>query len=1097
MPRSIPPRPDTNWHLLGAALGLFSLIALFALAALSYASANRWLQHTLLVRRTADDWLLTLLDAESSVRGYVLTQQSAFLQPYEEALSRERVLVRQLRQSVPDNPHQLDNVDLADQHAQDLMEHLRQLHDLVRSGRVEQAVALVSTGEGWRFMHACRQDMQRIGSEEARILAQRRASADLRALVSAVSAVLLTLTALGLLVYAFRRERAHDDLLKTLAREARQRLAWIFEVTSALAQARTRGQVADVVITQGMRAASADTCTLYVLNDAGSELQLIGERGVAPALLPGLQKISDNEGTAGMFSRVRESQSLWAENESEYLAIFPGLASMKVEGRRAKAFWSVPLYVEGHAIGLLGMGFYTERKFSPDERAFNEAFANQCAQALQRATRLEREDEANRWLTTTLRSIGDAVIATDNTGRIAFMNPVAEKLTRWDANDARGRPLEEVFSIFSEQTRLPVESPVTKVLREGKVVGLANHTVLRAKGGTEIPIDDSGAPIAADNGELLGVVLVFRDATHEKREHARREFLAAAGEILVSSLDYQATLAAVAQLAVPEIADWCTIDIVEAGSARRVAVGHVDPNKVQFARELSERYPPDPNATTGVPNVMRTGRSELHEEISQEMVEAGARDEEHLRMLRQLQLTSAMVVPLRARTRTLGAITFVYAESARRYRADDLAFAEDFARRAAMALDNALVLRDAEQARAQERSMRSEAEVASRAKDEFLATVSHELRTPLTAILGWAVVLRDRKPGPEIDRGLAVIERNARAQAKLIEDVLDVSRVISGKLALNLVPTDVGDAVEAAIDTVTPAAEAKSVTLSANIAEADLHIVADPDRVQQVVWNLLANAVKFSSKGGQVTARVEREDQYVSIHVTDTGEGIRPEALPFIFEPFHQADGSTTRRHGGLGLGLAIVKQLVAAHGGTVRASSDGPGRGATFVVQLPVRASMPPLVRNRRAILPVELGILASKETHARLDALKLLLVDDEQDVLAAMGEVLRERGAIVHVASSAGEALARFAEIRPDVILSDIGMPGEDGYSFIRKIRALPVDAGGRTPAIALTAYARGEDAQRAFAAGYQMHIAKPVEPGHLVTVVANLGGRTQSES
>jgi PAS domain S-box-containing protein len=902
-----------------------------------------------------------------------------------------------------------------------------------------------------------------------------------------------------LLAFAWRRERAHDTIVKKLAVDARERLASLFELATALAEARTRAQVAKVIVDLGMRVAGSDTCTLYTLNEAGTTLDLIGERGVAKALVERLQHISATEGNPEAFVRMRSNTSLWAESEADYAALFPAISQFKVEGPRAKAFWSVPLYVEGHPVGLLAMGFYEARRFTDDDRAFADTFAKQCAQALLRAERFEREDEKNSWFTTTLRSIGDAVIATDSAGRITFMNPVAEALTQWSDNDARGRQLEDVFCIISEQTRAPVESPVTKVLREGKVVGLANHTLLRSRLGLEIPIDDSGAPIRNESGHMFGVVLVFRDATHEKRERAQREFLAKAGAVLVSSLDYQATLAAVAQLAVPTLADWCGIDVIEsAGSAlRQVAVAHVDPSKVQYARELGERYPPDPHAATGAPNVIRTGKSELYSEIPSALLEASARDAEHLRVIRELRLESAMVVPLRTPRRTLGAMSFIYAGSSRRYGVADLAFAEDFARRAATAIENALVLREAEQARAQERLLRGEAESASRAKDEFLATVSHELRTPLNAILGWTVILRDRKPDAEIERGLAVIERNARAQAKLIEDVLDVSRIISGKLALNMTETNVAEAIATAVETAMPAANLKDVAIVAETGDEDVSIVADPDRLQQIVWNLLSNAVKFTPKGGRVSVRTFRDGTDVCIQVSDTGEGIRPDALPFLFEPFQQADASTTRRHGGLGLGLAIVRQLVSAHGGTVNAHSEGSGQGATFVVYLPMHALVPAIGKPSRSPSALAEGTAQGDRTPLRLEGLRLLAVDDERDSRAMVMEVLRAAGAEVSEASSVAEALETFARLRPDLTISDIGMPGEDGYSLIRKLRALPAELGGATPAVALTAYARSEDVQRAVSAGYQAHLAKPVEPMQLVSLVANLCGRSADEA
>jgi CheY-like chemotaxis protein len=395
----------------------------------------------------------------------------------------------------------------------------------------------------------------------------------------------------------------------------------------------------------------------------------------------------------------------------------------------------------------------------------------------------------------------------------------------------------------------------------------------------------------------------------------------------------------------------------------------------------------------------------------------------------------------------------------------------------------------------QERRLRDDAEIASRAKDEFLAMVSHELRTPLNAILGWTVILRRRKPSEEADRALAIIERNAQAQAKLIEDVLDISRIISGKLALTLGPTNIADAVTAAVETVTPAAQAKGIVIHVAAMDGDLAITADADRVQQIVWNVLSNAVKFTPKGGSIRVSATREGSDVSISVRDSGEGIEREALPFVFEAFHQADASTTRRHGGLGLGLAIVKQLVLAHGGPVHAESDGAGNGSTFVVQLPARSAIPAVRRGpRAAALPDE---PTWSPRSPRLDGLRVLVIDDEADALELVRHVLRECGAEVHSASSAREAFETFGRVRPDVIVSDIGMPGEDGYSLMQRIRAMSAENGGRTPAVALTAYAREEDAQRAFSAGYQMHVVKPVEPDRLMDVVANLGGRSLETS
>lgn len=388
-----------------------------------------------------------------------------------------------------------------------------------------------------------------------------------------------------------------------------------------------------------------------------------------------------------------------------------------------------------------------------------------------------------------------------------------------------------------------------------------------------------------------------------------------------------------------------------------------------------------------------------------------------------------------------------------------------------------------------ERRARRDAELASRMKDEFLATISHELRTPLNAILGWTVIARS-KATPELDRALAVVERNAHAQTRMIEEVLDVSRVVTGKLRLDPSDVDVGAIVADALEAVRPAAQAKGITLTVSIAE-DVALRADAHRLQQVVWNLLSNAIKFTPRGGHVELAASETPEAVTVRVTDSGEGIDEAFLPHIFELFRQADASMTRRHGGLGLGLALVKQFVVAHGGTIRATSEGLGRGASFVLELP-KAARIEASPARPATLPEPPSRPGpSERAPIRLEGLKVLVVDDDEDARALLAEALALRGAVIAEATSARRALDALDRFRPDVLVSDIAMPGEDGFALIRAVRALPAARGGKTPAIAVTAHARAVDGARAFAAGFQAHLAKPVDLGHLVSFVANLGG------
>lgn len=394
---------------------------------------------------------------------------------------------------------------------------------------------------------------------------------------------------------------------------------------------------------------------------------------------------------------------------------------------------------------------------------------------------------------------------------------------------------------------------------------------------------------------------------------------------------------------------------------------------------------------------------------------------------------------------------------------------------------------------------RRDAETANRAKDEFLATLSHELRTPLTAILGWSRMMADSQLDAELhSQGLEVIQRNAQLQAQLIEDILDVSRIITGKLRLDVRPTELSAAVEAAVESVTPAAQAKEIRLQRVLDSGDCMVSGDPNRLQQIVWNLLSNAIKFTPKGGRVQIRVERINSHVEIIVTDSGIGIPAHVIPYVFDRFRQADSASTRQHGGLGLGLAIVRHLVEMHGGTVEVESPGEGRGATFTVKLPqiaLRSTDVHPEHDQQRIHPKEqsqVPFFCAPE----LEGLRILVVDDEDDSRTLVTKVLETCGGQVTPVSSAVEAYLAMQRVRPDVIVSDLGMPGEDGYSLIRKIRALPPQEGGQTPAAALTAYARAEDRMRVLRSGFQIHLPKPIEPAELVAVVANLAGRHKIE-
>lgn len=463
-----------------------------------------------------------------------------------------------------------------------------------------------------------------------------------------------------------------------------------------------------------------------------------------------------------------------------------------------------------------------------------------------------------------------------------------------------------------------------------------------------------------------------------------------------------------------------------------------------------------------------------------------------------LPVTSYLAVPVVSRSgEVLGGLFFGHPAPDIFTDRDEIVVA-GLASQAAVAMDNARLYETAKRARAEAEKTAAEkerlyrqAEESSRLKEEFLATISHELRTPLSAILGWARMLRMGQLSEENEiKALDTIERNARAQAQLVDDLLDVSRIITGKLRMDVQPADPNSFIDAAVEAVRPAAEAKGVRVQKVIDTGAISIPGDPARLQQVVWNLLSNAIKFTPRGGRVQIRSERVNSHLEIVVSDTGQGISPDFLPHVFDRFRQADQKTSRQHGGMGLGLAIVRHLVEMHGGTVRAMSDGEGHGSTFTVALPIS----PIYRvdsSGGRVHPAARDLLPPLEDDCAdsLKGLRILVVDDEADTRELLKQGLEYCGANVTVMGSAAEALDTLMARVPDVLISDIGMPGIDGYDLIRQVRDLPPNRGGKVPAIALTAYTRTEDRLQSLRAGYDMHVPKPVELAELVAVAATV--------
>jgi PAS domain S-box-containing protein len=659
---------------------------------------------------------------------------------------------------------------------------------------------------------------------------------------------------------------------------------------------------------------------------------------------------------------------------------------------------------------------------------------------------LEAEVARQRqWLNIALSSIGDAVIATDIDARINFMNPTAEKMTGWGLTEAMNKPLAEVFNIVNEETRKLVESPVTKAIRQGAIVGLANHTILISRDKKEIHIDDSAAPIRDGHGNITGVILVFHDITQRRQLEQvldfsevryRRLFEAAHDGILVLNLD--------------------TGKIEDVNPFMLDLLGY--PREHFIGKELWE---------IGV----------FGDAL------ASQRAMETLRRDGKIRYEDLPLENINGRRIPVEFVSNVYLEDHHPVIQCNI---RDIS-------DRKLHERERDALLANEQASRMEAEAANRTKDLFLATLSHEMRTPLNAVIGWVSLLKRKGYNdPDFREGIDAIERGAKAQAQLIEDVLDVSRIVSGKLRLDIRPCQLVKVIAAAIEVVQAAADAKNIKLETDLDFSANEVPCDSNRIQQVVWNLLSNAVKFTPKGGAVRVTLERGISMARIKVIDSGRGIESEFLPYVFDRFRQEDSTTRRKFGGLGLGLSIAKQLIEMHGGAVKVESAGPGKGSTFTVEMPIQSVR---MTEREEEDTVESGSGGSRTLpfpEVRLDGLRVLIVDDEYDARRALSKVLEAVGAIVMMADSAEEAMNIVSKGWPEVLLSDIAMPIVDGYDLIKRVRAGGYSARD-LPAVALTAFAQREDQRRVLLAGFQVHVAKPVDPHDLAAVIGSLVGRT----
>jgi signal transduction histidine kinase/CheY-like chemotaxis protein len=597
-----------------------------------------------------------------------------------------------------------------------------------------------------------------------------------------------------------------------------------------------------------------------------------------------------------------------------------------------------------------------------------------------------------------------------------------------------------------------------------------DHELGRAHAELDRRVSERTAALEQVN-ERLRIEIAERRRAEAWRERALVEqrdtlaFLGTASERLAPVLTLDQLLDVLSALPLPPRVDWTMIHSVDDEGMLRSTPGmHRAPEKQPILAALAAAAsgpPPDSGVLT---QALASRKLTIASSQSDGLVAEFLCGTDVAPLLEELGTRSIAVIPLIVEGRISTAFSLVSAEEP--FTDSDRIVFEDVEHRIRLVLDRVDLYRQTQE--------------ASRLKDEFLSTLSHELRTPLNAIFGWTRILRTRQLDEATAHALAVIDRNTEAQIKLIEEVLDVSRIITGKMTLTIESVDIRAILRATIDAARPGIEAKGIRLIEE-ATADIPAVfADPHRLQQVFWNLLSNASKFTPTEGVITVRLKGGPRFVEVEVADTGIGIRADTLPFVFDRFRQGDSSMTRRHGGLGLGLAIVRHIAELHGGTVKAESAGEGQGAAFILHLPADRRTRPAVAvhpDKTLVPPASLP----------LSGRAILVVEDHADARELIASVLEGAGARVRLAGSSEEALAHFSKERPDALVADIGLPGEDGYAMLGRIRALEGAAGSKMPAIALTAYARASDRERALAAGFQHHVVKPVDPQHLVSILS----------
>jgi PAS domain S-box-containing protein len=903
-------------------------------------------------------------------------------------------------------------------------------------------------------------------------------------------------------------QRVHErDQAAVLAREqaARRDAAALSAVGQALVQSLDAESVGRH-IAEGIRALLGGTVSvLWELDHATNLLVAVATSGSGSPFPPGT-RIPQDEALAGF--AVTEGRPVSTPNilTDARLTLAPRTRAL-VEQSGHGSVLAVPLAIGGRITGVLAVGDVTGRAFGAEEIRRLQDFANQAAIALEKvrlfALETSRREQLEA-LATVQRDLSAELdldrllgLIVERAGRLfegaGFAYLVDEESQSLDGR-VWGRAEPESGAPFPATGGMVATCAGT---RRGLLVNDYPAAAYALPGVVRLGVRHAMAQPLVSRDRLLGVLVVARrvDVPFRPEDLAGFEGLAVQAAValdnailfveagrqrreaevlaeLARSINTAQDVSTVLQRVVDGAKELCRCDLTSVALREMESGSIVMRNRAGEYRGAQERFVVEPGRGAGG-LVLESGRPFRGDNMAEDPRITHASAD----FVQAEGLVATLVVPIMVEGRVEG-LLYVHRRTPKPFNDRSETVLRQLAEYAAIAIHNMRML-------AHEHQMRAEAESASRTKDEFLATLSHELRSPLQPLLNWAYLLRSPNLDPaSAERALDAIERSTKTLGQLIEDLLDVSRIVTGKLRLQARPVRLPAVVRAAMEAVEPAALAKTVTLEARIEPELPAVMGDPDRLQQVLWNLLSNGIKFTPKGGRVTVTVAGRNSELMLTVADTGAGIKREFLPHVFERFRQAESSTNRAYGGLGLGLAIVRHLVELHGGSVAVQSEGEGQGATFSVRLPVAAAI-------RTAERAPAAVSTDGPVRRSLSGLRLLIVDDEADAREVMRFMLERGGAQVRTADSAGQALDAIREERPDLLISDIGMPVEDGYVLVRRLRAMEEGLGRRLPAIALTAYASEEDTRRALAAGFDAHLSKPVDPARLIDIAAGLAG------